>query len=159
MKQIQFFFLFCLFAGNALSQSSTEFTHSVKSQVLGAVPAKDFWVAIPMIYNTGDSGKYAEITIASQSATTVHIRGSKIAPVDKKIKPMEQFVYKVETQDSLKHMEMRTSAVVEDKGIGGIRVRFISIRVCTVCADQLVLVTQERTWKSSSVSVSAASAR
>ena len=68
--------------------------------------ANDFWIVIPKIYNTGDSGKYTEIYIASPYATTIHIRGSRFTPVDRKLKPMEQFIFRVETQDTSKSMEV-----------------------------------------------------
>ena len=88
MKQAVIFLACCLLCGVALSQSATEFTHEIVSTKPSVPPAKDFWIAIPQIYNTGDSGKYAEIYIASQAATTLHIRGGKFAPVDKKINPV-----------------------------------------------------------------------
>jgi hypothetical protein len=118
MKRVVLFSTLCMLSGIAFAQSATEFTHTIDYKATtGTIPAKDFWIAIPQIYNTGDSGKYAEIYIASASATTVHIRGSRFAPVDKKLKPMEQFIFKVETQDIAKSMEMTTSGVKENKGI------------------------------------------
>src|SRR5688572_23993856 len=101
MKHVLWFSALIMFASIALGQSATEFTHTIDSKVSASTTqTNDFWIAIPKIYNTGDSGKYAEIYIASPTATTVHIRGSRFAPVDKKLKPMEQFIFKVETQDT-----------------------------------------------------------
>lgn len=118
MKQIQLFVLLCLCAGSALGQSATEFTHTIDYKpTTSPLAAKDFWIAIPKIFNTGDSGKYAEIYIASQQATTIHIRGSRFAPVDRKLKAGEQFIFKVETQDTAKSMENDRCAVVQKKGI------------------------------------------
>jgi hypothetical protein len=118
MKHILWFSALCMFASIALGQSATEFTHTIESKAATSpMSANDFWIAIPKIYNTGDSGKYAEIYIASTSATTIHIRGSRFAPVDRKLKPMEQFIFRVETQDTSKSMEMTTSGIKEIKGI------------------------------------------
>lgn len=119
MKHILWFSaLVSMFASIALGQSATEFTHTIESKsATSSMSANNFWIAIPKIYNTGDSGKYAEIYIASQKATTVHIRGSRFAPIDKKLMPMEQFIFRVETQDSAKSMETIGSGVVQNKGI------------------------------------------
>src|SRR6187549_3740157 len=112
MKHVLWFSALCMFASIALGQYATEFTHTIDSKAATSpMSANDFWIAIPKIYNTGDSGKYAEIYIASPLATTIHIRGSRFAPVDRKLKPMEQFIFKVETQDLAKSMETIGSGV------------------------------------------------